>query len=254
MRAATANGRGTNDAALEQLLEVLERERLTPLEMRILLRAADRETTNRDIAGSTEQPPSRIGRASTRLVARGLLRRHRRAGHPLKLTLTATRAGTSALQRISTALGECAANATQIGPPATQRHVVVGYDGSPASKRALAQGALAATPEGRLSIVSVRQRSPSIGLDPEPFVELGEEPSRWLTEARSLLAGATIGEVQTLAREGNPALEIVDIARDAKVDLIVVGRSGGRFMSRAIFGSTAARVAELAHCDTLVVA
>jgi nucleotide-binding universal stress UspA family protein len=60
--------------------------------------------------------------------------------------------------------------------------------------------------------------------------------------------------VETVARAGNPAIEIVDTARSVDADLVVVGRNSGRFMSRAIFGSVAVRVVELSQRDVLVVA
>jgi len=78
----------------------------------------------------------------------------------------------------------------------------------------------------------------------EPFVEPGDEPSQLLADASALAAltcaaGAT--DVRTVAREGNPADEILEAARAADADLIVVGRVGKNFLARAILGSVAAR-------------
>ena len=43
-------------------------------------------------------------------------------------------------------------------------------------------------------------------------------------------------------------------ARAPDADLIVVGRTGKSFLARAILGSVAVRVVQLARCDVLVVA
>jgi nucleotide-binding universal stress UspA family protein len=142
----------------------------------------------------------------------------------------------------------------QVKAAGSPRRVVVGYDGSAAAKRALARGAVAARPGGTVTVVAVRPRPPSTGLTPEPFAEVAEEPSDLLADARSVLAAAGTSEVETVARAGNPAIEIVDTARSVDADLVVVGRNSGRFMSRAIFGSVAVRVVELSQRDVLVVA
>jgi nucleotide-binding universal stress UspA family protein/DNA-binding MarR family transcriptional regulator len=240
--------------ALEQLLERLQREQLTALDLRILRLLAGHELTIAEIAQALAQPPSTIRRASARLVARGLLRRNRR-GRPLKLTLDATERGTSALHRVRGTLADEPGSAAiddleaRIG-----RRVVVGYDGSDAAKRALRQGAVAAGPGGSLIVVSVRHRAPGRGLNPEPFVEASREPAHVLDEARSLVADSTTADIKSVPREGNPAVEIVDVARSHDADLIMIGRSSGRFMARAIFGSVATRIVELADCDVFVVA
>jgi nucleotide-binding universal stress UspA family protein len=52
----------------------------------------------------------------------------------------------------------------------------------------------------------------------------------------------------------NPAEELLQAARTASADLIVVGRSGKNFLARAILGSVAVRVVKSAECDVLIVA
>ncbi|MEM3397176.1 MAG: universal stress protein [Thermoplasmata archaeon] len=83
-------------------------------------------------------------------------------------------------------------------------------------------------------------------------------------------------EVEVLIEEGNPAEKIIKIAKKLKADLIVMGTrhsstdeflpsfttteklsgeiaSIGRALSRKLFGSTAEKVIEGAHCDVLAV-
>jgi nucleotide-binding universal stress UspA family protein len=239
---------------LERVLEALQGERLTPFDVRIMLRVSEDEMPSPDIAAAMGHPPSMVRRASRRLVARGLLRRRRRPGRPLTITLGPTDAGTRVLQRIGGSLLGQAVDVQHTRSASAGRRVVVGYDGSDAAKRALDRGAVAVGACGTLTVVSVRPRPRATGLAPEPFIEAADDPAQLLAEARRRLAGATTSEIRTVAAEGNPPTEIANVARSAEADLIVIGRNGGRFMSRAIFGSVAVRVVELSRCDVLVVA
>ena len=140
---------------------------------------------------------------------------------------------------------------------ATEARVVVGYDGSDSARRAVARGVRIAGPRGQLILVTVEPKMPEDSIVAEPFVERDDQPSQLLAEAHAIAArtGATgATDVRTVAREGNPADEILEAARAADADLIVVGRRGKNFLARAILGSVAVRVVELARCDVLVVA
>lgn len=61
-------------------------------------------------------------------------------------------------------------------------------------------------------------------------------------------------EVESLVVEGAPANEIVRVAKEHHVDLIVIGSHGRGGLSRAILGSVADRVMRTAHCPVMVVA
>jgi nucleotide-binding universal stress UspA family protein len=134
------------------------------------------------------------------------------------------------------------------------RCVVVGYDGSDSARRAVTRGARAAGPRGKVVIVTVEPRTPSHGILAEPLVEPGEHPSRLLAEAREITEPPCSSDVRTVARRGNPADEILEVARAAHADLIVLGRTGKSFLAREILGSVALRVVKVAPCDVLVVA
>jgi nucleotide-binding universal stress UspA family protein len=47
---------------------------------------------------------------------------------------------------------------------------------------------------------------------------------------------------------------LIEIAREADADLLIVGRRGSDFVTRTLLGSVAERVVQQAHCDVLVVA
>jgi nucleotide-binding universal stress UspA family protein len=140
---------------------------------------------------------------------------------------------------------------------ATEARVVVGYDGSDSARRAVARGVRVAGARGQVILVTVEPKMHVNGIVAERFIEPGDEPSQLLVDAHAVVArtcaiGAT--DVRTVVREGNPADEILEAARAADADLIVVGRAGKNFLARAILGSVAVRVVKLAHCDVLVVA
>jgi hypothetical protein len=95
-------------------------------------------------------------------------------------------------------------------------------------------------------VVTVEPKIHADGISSEAFVEPVDQPSHLLAGARSVAAQTCAGgatDVRTLAREGNPADEILEAARAADADLIVVGRSGKNLLARAILGSVAVRLA-----------
>jgi nucleotide-binding universal stress UspA family protein len=139
---------------------------------------------------------------------------------------------------------------------------VVGYDGSDSARRAVARGVRAAGPRGQVILVAVEPKMHDDGIVAEQLVERGDKPSQLLAEAQAIAArtcatdatDATDVRTVAVARQGNPADEILEAARAADADLIVVGRTGKSFLARAILGSVAVRVVQLARCDVLVVA
>jgi nucleotide-binding universal stress UspA family protein len=103
-------------------------------------------------------------------------------------------------------------------------------------------------------VVTVDPRVLSDGIVAQPLIEPGVPPSQLLADAREIAAATRATEVRTEARKGNPADEILEIARAAHADLIVIGRTGKSFLAREILGSVALRVVKVARCDVLVVA
>jgi nucleotide-binding universal stress UspA family protein len=136
-----------------------------------------------------------------------------------------------------------------------ERSIVVGYDGSGAATRALARAAEAAGEHGTVVIVTTEPQLFSSGPSAEPLLEPGEDPLRLLAAARAIVAArGTAANVVVAARRGDPAEELLDMARAVGADRIVVGRRGHNCVARMVMGSVAARVVEQAPCDVLVVA
>lgn len=130
--------------------------------------------------------------------------------------------------------------------------IVVCYDGSPEAERALARVAEFATGV-RVAVISVADpiyRTPPF----TGYADPGEaaEHRRLLGEATRKLAGYGI-EATAVERTGDPADAIVEAAREAEADLIVVGTRHRGILERLLIGSVSGELVVEAPCDVLVV-
>ena len=128
--------------------------------------------------------------------------------------------------------------------------ILVGYDGSDVSRRALAHAAELVGRGGEVDVINVIAAQPvSARVD-----TLGEGERRrqrnLLREARSLLRewDVRMGAVRAI---GDPTAEIRAAAKDSGARVIVVGRGNGA--RRLIKGSVSTRLIRHAPCDVLVV-
>jgi len=114
--------------------------------------------------------------------------------------------------------------------------IIVGYDGSDVSRRALDAAADLAGYGSMISVVTVRNG------------EIGPEVARGAREHLHLR------HVEAAYHEpvGEPAEQLVETAENVEADLIVVGRRN-RSPLRALLGSVSSRVVRRAPCDVLVV-
>ena len=60
-------------------------------------------------------------------------------------------------------------------------------------------------------------------------------------------------KAKTCFRVGHPFEEIVSVAKEPEVDLLIIGSQGCSSIKRLLLGSTAARVVEHARCTVMVV-
>lgn len=140
---------------------------------------------------------------------------------------------------------------TRSGP---RTRIVVGFDGSETAMRALGRAAEEIEAGGTLTLVTVEPTAHSSGVLSEDLLSASPDAGALLEEARLSLGTRDDISVEGIAREGDPAAVMLEVARDARADLIVIGRRGRDFAARALLGSVAERVVNQAPCDVLVVA
>jgi len=122
---------------------------------------------------------------------------------------------------------------------AQPKRIVVGFDGTDGARRALAAAAQLMGYGSTMTVVRVRHDGPDDERDP-------------LDTARDLLIERLI-TARYEQRVGDPADEIVGVARDIDADVIVVGRRGPKERNGTGPGSVSSDVVRRAGCDVLVV-
>jgi nucleotide-binding universal stress UspA family protein len=130
-----------------------------------------------------------------------------------------------------------------------RRTIVVGYDGSDVSRRALGRAADLAGDGVRMVVVHA---TPSLYPPPHAVTDPDEERRSevLLEEARELLGRRGVTP-ETRRPVGDPADELVATATETGADAIVVGRR--RSPLAHLLGSVSSKVVEQAPCDVLVV-
>lgn len=133
--------------------------------------------------------------------------------------------------------------------------VLIAVDGSPHSEYALEVGlSLARRLGAEVGLVTVVDPAPAVTIEAgAPSVDiltiLRQEAAQVLEKARS--AAGDLKAV-TLQREGSPAAEILNAAKEWGASLIVVGSHGRTGLSRLFMGSTAEHVARHAEAPVLM--
>lgn len=128
--------------------------------------------------------------------------------------------------------------------------VVVGYDGSKASRRAVARATAAAEPGGR--VVLVTASPPSRDLEERMGAPRARAVADLLGEAVELCGERDV-QVATRAVQAEPVDALVEAAQDCAASLIVVGARGRSFVARALRGPVGEALLARAPCDVLVV-
>jgi nucleotide-binding universal stress UspA family protein len=140
--------------------------------------------------------------------------------------------------------------------------IVVGTDGSATAREAVHQAIdLAKQVGASLDIVSayepvardrLRQEQREVPKDVEWAVNPREDVDHTLEEAARETREAGV-EVETFARQGDPADAILDVAEERGSDLIVVGNKGMTGAKRFLLGSVPNKVSHHAPCSVLII-
>ncbi len=134
--------------------------------------------------------------------------------------------------------------------------LLVPFDGSEASKKALARACALSKADGaEVSVLYVIPRYEEM-MD---FFKTDSVNKRLYEEAEKIVEGAKAiasangVAIKAVVQEGHAADKIVEIAGKLKNDLIVTGTHGWRGVDKAILGSTAERIIAHASCPILIV-
>jgi nucleotide-binding universal stress UspA family protein len=131
------------------------------------------------------------------------------------------------------------------------RKILVGYDGSGPSRRALEYAAdLASDDPVVVASVTPSLAGPPFAGVPEPLAEA--DHGKLLAEAERILGERKV-TVKTVQPVGDPAEGLIRTAEAEDSSLIIVGTYGRTAFERFLVGSVSTRLARDAPCDVLVV-
>ncbi|MEA2254457.1 MAG: hypothetical protein QOG35_502 [Solirubrobacteraceae bacterium] len=140
--------------------------------------------------------------------------------------------------------------------------IVVGTDGSPTAREAVRQAiALAGRLGSRVEVVSayepvpagrLREEAQQVPADLQWIVNPREDVDATLQAAAAEAREAGV-EVETYARQGDPADAILDVAEERGADLIVVGNKGMTGAKRFLLGSVPNKISHHAPCSVLII-
>jgi nucleotide-binding universal stress UspA family protein len=140
--------------------------------------------------------------------------------------------------------------------------IVVGTDGSDTAREAVRQATeLAKTLGSRVHLVSayepvpegrLREERQEVPEDLQWMVNPREDVNATLEETGKELQELGL-EVETHAREGDPADAILDVAEEKGADLIVVGNKGMTGAKRFLLGSVPNKVSHHAPCSVMII-
>ena len=140
--------------------------------------------------------------------------------------------------------------------------IVVGTDGSQTAGEAVRQATeLAKSVGATIDLVSayepvptarLREEQTQVPRDLEWAVNPREDVEATLKEAADSIKEGGV-EVQTFAREGDPADAILDVAEERGAGLIVVGNKGMTGAKRFLLGSVPNKVSHHAPCSVMII-
>jgi len=138
------------------------------------------------------------------------------------------------------------------------KRILVPTDFSESARHALSYGiSFAQEYKAELLLLHVVETM-SVGyasdLFPVPMGEVFEEISRYARGELGKLAAEARGkqiQVREIVIQGKPSADIVRVAREEAVDMIVLGTHGKGMLDQALFGSTTERVVRKAPCPVL---
>jgi nucleotide-binding universal stress UspA family protein len=140
--------------------------------------------------------------------------------------------------------------------------IVVGTDGSDTATEAVRQATeLAKAVGAKIELVSafepvgnqrLREERQQVPEDMSWMVNQREDVDATLQAAAERIKEAGV-DVETYARQGDPADAILDVAEEKNADLIVVGNKGMSGAKRFLLGSVPNKVSHHAPCSVMII-
>jgi nucleotide-binding universal stress UspA family protein len=141
--------------------------------------------------------------------------------------------------------------------PPRYRHVLVAFDGSSEAELALAHGvALAQSSRARLTLVTVVPPPPLLSWQAPGGMKAVHDSEQAELDLRLRAAADRVPDdlsVTTQLCDGDPAREILRIAREGEHDVIVMGSRGRGRVSAAVLGSVSNHVMHEADVPVIVI-
>jgi len=137
------------------------------------------------------------------------------------------------------------------------KKILLAYDGSEGANKGLEAGInLAMVHQAEFWALAVQEKLPRFSGTIDEVQEEKEFANQHygkLLEAASARAQEAGIDLKTLMRPGHPAQTILQVAKEGKFDLILVGHSGLSGVWAAFLGTTAEKVSRHAPCSVLIV-
>ena len=141
------------------------------------------------------------------------------------------------------------------------RKILVGYDGSPASRRALEFAIDRAKARGEdVLLAHILEWSPYSFLTPNELEERHRRRKEELERAETAILKPAIAAVEstgvtieTVLKYGHIAETLCKLAEQNDVSLVMIGRTGDSAFSARIFGSVAGTLAQIAPVPVTIV-
>lgn len=133
------------------------------------------------------------------------------------------------------------------------RRILVGYDGSQGSEKALSKALSIIDEGGELVLLAVIPCKEKRSFLDRNAYELARERAKRLIEEKKDLINRHDVVVKGLVVEGDVADKIVEVANDLDCDLILLGKGGQSEINPSQVGSVAEKVIMHAHKPVMVV-
>lgn len=137
------------------------------------------------------------------------------------------------------------------------KKILVAYDGSDGSKKALERGVIIAQVfHSEITAIWVQSKLPHY---PETISEVKQEREGAVAFANKLetevkhFSKKTNYPIKFIFNQGHTTKTIVTIAEKEHFDLVIVGSTGHSNLWGRLLGHTADMISENAHCDVLIV-